>query len=1681
MKSRQSNKSPAKKKKAKKAVWQTSVTSSSSAGRTARESNLFATGIVGKYGFWRNNYLGLLALIFKQKGRPSRKQLAALTDSNDRAWVIQLDLLLQSLQHPESAPLITKQQTIRQIEQLMTNAGYKIPAAQAISYRTSSPSDATSAHLQAQRPAEKPVKKRGRKSKKRLEAESSVNHMNHPEMTPESPSEKRVRPAFINHVNKGNLPLINRSIGQIAASIGMVGSSRRSMPEQQSQTVSRHQHTTQNVNIQLKNIQLFHRNVIREKENQSATSTSLNGSTKTSHMNVANHVEAIQQTSRLLEQFHEGKPSIGAIDKQGSASSTVSGARESVAGANASVRAGTNVNASASASASLGQPSVLQAATLFLNDVVQPQLVSKMQLQQVYTDDNATISSPASSRKTLPKLGEGPFSAGTVPASVQFIHSLLVRNASQEAASTIDAMPTYRGSDKKVDHEAEASKSRGFLAANQVPVAINASRIASTVPFAMHATTSLNAGAEARRGGLNSPRVWRKPQGQEQARMDAQVQAQEQARMQEQLDMHMLERERVRAREQELQVQQQELQRQEQEEEWAKEQERVRAQESVLNQHAAQLQEQLQILQERVVTQGDEAWQGSGQEQGIVQEQRLVLEQQVAQEQERTREQQVAQEQERTRAQQVAQEQERTREQQVAQEQERTRAQQVAQEQERTRAQQVAQEQERTREQQIAQEQERTREQQVAQEQDRTREQQVAQEQERTREQQSVQEQERTREQQVAQEQVRTREQQSVQEQERTREQQVTQEQERMQKQEKAQDLVQSEVLQQGNLRPGQVVDQATDDPAVSQRNDELRQAGAISNDGDKVRAASPTMRTAGKMEQSSVMEHVVQPVASRVSGQRIPAVSSHENASRASKLIYRKPSIMENGVEAAMKIQSNDQLLQQLLQKQRQQSSNDPLVGSTYTNTAMTMPQPRMLRGESSQRRLSDRSSEAGTSALQGSPYGMKQAENRQPISLQSPIGRQMEGIRAGLQASSVVHNAQRVFRSIAKSENQAGGGRPEAGNILSSVQGVHQPSNITSEISTNIARKAGNDVANLVPASPFNGYRASLKASARLQEAERIFRSPASKERSGFNYEHQVASQQVDRDADVVQSTLPTADLASEISAKVAESSIAKIGSIFTVMEAMNSENRPSSRMVSEDTERSAEGARGDRERGSNSFGRMVQRIFRKPAEQLPDSEVPQEQARRSQLTVDASEKGSSNWIQSSLSTGNFAAEIASKITENSLKSMGPTLAPAAAEIGMLRNKQADAVLRKQLPVSAVQAIWRHREGPSSLGRRMESESINRTVDAKEVIRSATTASEPSSGIAQSKPVRIANGIATSVPMVGRMTKAPAGEGASARPGEGRTLNSSLIDTSRSIEVHRLMEAEARAKLQLQAGRAMQSRKQPAMGPRRGAQVEHIQRQSIAVESERALRASSGSLNQSEAGSFLPDSAERTIKVLSALEAARAQDEPAAASRAAARADARTTRASMARQPASMTPRVMPLLASTAGARSAAPAGSAAASPAAAVNLLPAYGTGSFTQAAAIGRAATTHAGHSTSMSQSALPPNLGSGITSARQEHLASQLPTLEHKQAPAAPVPNSALADAPLEMDWLRTKASADEAKTPAAPVPQAPPELTSEQLQEIMKQIPQLDVAKIADKVFREIEKRMKFEQQRRGF
>lgn len=1585
MKSRQSHKPRGRRKKVKKAVLQTSMTTGSSAGRAAREANLFATGIAGKYGFWRNNYLGLLALIFKQNGMSSRKQLAALTDTNDRAWVNQLELFLKSLQHPESAPLITKKQTIRQIEQLMTNAGYKVPSAQALPHTSPSPSDAAPTLLQAQGSAEKLVKKRGRKSKKQLEAEASVNHINYPDMIPQSPVEKRVKPALVNYVNKGSLPLINRSIGQIAASIGMVGSSRRNRPEQQSQAVSRHQHTTQNVNIQLKSIQFFHKSVIREKGHPSTAQAGLERSSRISHANVANHVEAVQRTSQLLEKFQEGKPAVGVLES------------------------GTGTTSARTTNSA--QPSVLQIAKLYLNDVAQPHLVSQAQHQPAFEEDVTIMSSPASSPKSLPKLGEGPFTAGNAPASVHFIKSLLGRNASQKAGASINPMPPHHESGVRVDRQPKTSTSKGFLAASQLPLAINASRITSTLPFAMHAATSVNVSNEAWGSAPNSPRIWRKPEGQDQAR--------------------------------------------------ANEQERMRVQEHVQDQYATQLHEQVLGLQERTENQAHEA---QRLDQVNVQLHAHSQEYQRVQEQERTTKQLGDQEQA------------------------------------------------------------------------------------------SVQDQE------LHSTAVQDRSQRGVSEQIHAPNQVKSDE--------------QAEVLQQGKLQQVQGVLNAADNPAIFDEKTLI----------DGAADARPSIRATGKRDQSFVMGRLARHAVKPVSGQGIPTFPGKENALSPSKLTHRKLSAIENGIEAAVKIQSNEHSLKQLLQKQRQQSSNDVIVGSTYTN--LTTHTPSMMRMESRQRKQSDTINDVtSTPAIHFHPMN-NPIQRLKTSSQTSANGRQLEGVL-----------------------KQVWGNQPEAGSMASSVPGVGvlYPKNITSEIS---AKMAGNSIIKAA-ASPIEGYRASVKASTRLHGAERILRTPVDIGRGDSVSERQSGGQREEQDAVIVRSALPSADLASEISAKIVESSIAKIGTAFIQKAGMNTEDR-----LNRHTENGLEiGLPGHPAKGtqtsslssSSALGQRVERIFRsltepqgwgeneptdrtgetaqtaqtaeiaetaetaqpaekaqtaqaagtaqtaeiaqtaQAAETAQTAEIAQaaqavsaklstsgEHSRSGQLADDVREKEARNRTRSSLSSGDFASEIASKITKNSLKSMGPSLAPAAAEIALHRSQQADLMSRGLYQGSAVQAIWRARQREASTNKVSVPGNESRAASIKDDAGAAVSASDEVSGISQRASFEVARGTisqaSSAAPLVRRMASSansPRNERVGNSVGQADLGIPNWIGRTHPNEIYRLMEAEARAKLHIQAGSAMQSRKQPAVEARRSTQAEHVQRQTIVAEYERAQRARTGSGNQEEAGSFLSDSTERTIRAsLSALEEARAQaEQPAAASRAAARADARTTRAPVARQPASMTPRVMPLLASSAGARFAAPAGGAAASPAAAVHLLPARGTGSFTQAAAIGRAAAITAGAQRSAStyrsssaslaaaghttlptqvqrqltagvsiagaegQSALQagapvtlllPSTGSRSATARQEHLTSQPPTLEHKQAPAAPAQQSALAEKPLEMDWLRAKEGADQAQTPAAPISQAAPELSSEQLQELIKQLPQLDVAKIADKVFREIEKRMKFERQRRG-
>jgi hypothetical protein len=73
------------------------------------------------------------------------------------------------------------------------------------------------------------------------------------------------------------------------------------------------------------------------------------------------------------------------------------------------------------------------------------------------------------------------------------------------------------------------------------------------------------------------------------------------------------------------------------------------------------------------------------------------------------------------------------------------------------------------------------------------------------------------------------------------------------------------------------------------------------------------------------------------------------------------------------------------------------------------------------------------------------------------------------------------------------------------------------------------------------------------------------------------------------------------------------------------------------------------------------------------------------------------------------------------------------------------------------------------------------------------------------------------------------------------------------------------------------------------------------------------------------------------------------------------------------------------------------------------------------------------------------------------------------------------DASPSMEVLRPYRAAEPAaeQLPEEQPPQ-PAELTKEQIKALIKQIPQLDISKIADKVARELERRMQFERQRRG-
>ncbi|PYI55184.1 hypothetical protein [Paenibacillus flagellatus] len=87
-------------------------------------------------------------------------------------------------------------------------------------------------------------------------------------------------------------------------------------------------------------------------------------------------------------------------------------------------------------------------------------------------------------------------------------------------------------------------------------------------------------------------------------------------------------------------------------------------------------------------------------------------------------------------------------------------------------------------------------------------------------------------------------------------------------------------------------------------------------------------------------------------------------------------------------------------------------------------------------------------------------------------------------------------------------------------------------------------------------------------------------------------------------------------------------------------------------------------------------------------------------------------------------------------------------------------------------------------------------------------------------------------------------------------------------------------------------------------------------------------------------------------------------------------------------------------------------------------------------------------------------------------------LEHKQ-PAASAAPSALADEPAELDFRRAAARTDAPAAAAVPETSAA-SIDMAELQEMVKKLPQFDIKKIADRVYREIERKLKFDRQTRG-
>lgn len=104
---------------------------------------------------------------------------------------------------------------------------------------------------------------------------------------------------------------------------------------------------------------------------------------------------------------------------------------------------------------------------------------------------------------------------------------------------------------------------------------------------------------------------------------------------------------------------------------------------------------------------------------------------------------------------------------------------------------------------------------------------------------------------------------------------------------------------------------------------------------------------------------------------------------------------------------------------------------------------------------------------------------------------------------------------------------------------------------------------------------------------------------------------------------------------------------------------------------------------------------------------------------------------------------------------------------------------------------------------------------------------------------------------------------------------------------------------------------------------------------------------------------------------------------------------------------------------------------------------------------------------------------GLAGSGLEHRADSPDAFEHKRTSSVTPEESEWTQAPLDISWLKPS-SAQAPAAAAAPAVQPAPQIELSQLEELIKELPQLDIRKIADKVYQEIEKKMRFERQRRG-